>query len=234
MMFFRFSGIANKLWAFAQMGAARRPLAACPELRFFKLMGAGTGEGFTPKPDTGAVALLLVWDDLATARRALASLPVLARYRARADEQMVLHLETQSVWGAWSGQAPFRPATGPERCAGPVVALTRATVRPTRLAQFWRRVPDISAAIGSDPNVLFKIGVGEVPWLHQMTFSIWPDLGAMAQFARANGPHARAIRAVRDGDWFAEELYARFALVEASGCWNGRALDLSGPAIAAE
>ena len=87
---------------------------------------------------------------------------------------------------------------------------------------FWRRVPDISAVIGADPNVSFKIGIGEVPLLHQVTFSIWPDAEAMAAFARHDGPHARAIAAVRSGDWFREELYARFAVIGARGTWEGR------------
>jgi spheroidene monooxygenase len=76
--------------------------------------------------------------------------------------------------------------------------------------------------IGDDPHVAFKIGIGEVPLLHQVTFSIWPSAAAMAQFARADGPHARAIRAVRDGDWFAEELYARFRVTGARGTWHGQ------------
>ena len=116
---------------------------------------------------------------------------------------------------------PFQPRPG--RFDGPVVALTRATLRPSILLRFWARVPRISRAIGADPNVIFKAGVGEVPWLHQMTFSIWPDTASMAAFARSpDGAHAQAIRAVRDGDWFAEELYARFALLRAEGTWGRR------------
>ena len=47
-----------------------------------------------------------------------------------------------------------------------------------------------------------------MPLCNQVTFSVWPDLAAMAAFARQDGSHADAIRAVRDGNWFAEELYA--------------------------
>ena len=43
----------------------------------------------------------------------------------------------------------------------------------------------------------------------------------MAAFARHDGPHARAIRAVREGGWFAEELYARFQVVGEAGAWGG-------------
>ena len=83
-------------------------------------------------------------------------------------------------------------------------------------------MPDISTVIGLDGNVAFKIGIGEVPWLHQITFSIWPDTSSMAAFARKDGPHAQAIRAVRAEDWFSEELYARFAVTGDRGTWGGR------------
>ena len=101
------------------------------------------------------------------------------------------------------------------------MALTRATIRPRAALKFWRRVPSISSVIGADTEVAFKIGIGEVPLLHQVTFSIWPDTRSMADFARVDGPHARAIRAVREGNWFREELYARFKVVGDQGTWNG-------------
>ncbi|MEM1268274.1 MAG: spheroidene monooxygenase [Pseudomonadota bacterium] len=217
--FFRFEGLGAKLWAFAQMGLARAPLRDVPELGFFKLMGGGTGEGFTPIPDTGLVTILTTWPDLPTARYQLAEAPVFRRYHAHASESWTVHLRPVQSRGAWSWKMPFRdfaPA-GP----GPVAALTRATIRPAILLRFWARVPDISRAIGSDPNVLFKQGVGEVPWLHQVTFSIWPNVAAMSEFARAGGPHAKAIKAVREGDWFSEELYARFTVVASEGSWKG-------------
>ncbi|MEM6637846.1 MAG: spheroidene monooxygenase, partial [Pseudomonadota bacterium] len=80
----------------------------------------------------------------------------------------------------------------------------------------------------------FKIGIGEVPWLQQVTFSIWPDPESMARFARnPQGPHAQAIRAVRQGDWFHEELYARFQIAGDRGSWNGTSplkdLERTGP-----
>jgi spheroidene monooxygenase len=84
-----------------------------------------------------------------------------------------------------------------------------------------------SRAIGADPNVMFKIGIGEVPWMQQVTFSIWPDAETMANFARADGPHARAIKAVRDGGWFKEELYARFRVDAVEGQWEGVTPDLT-------
>jgi spheroidene monooxygenase len=234
LCFFRFSRWRDRLWAFAQMGLARRGLARVPGIGAWKLMGAGTGEGFTPVPDTGVVCVLATWPDLGAARAALAGEGVFRRYRARAAEAFCLYLETTSVRGRWAGEAPFAAAA--EAGDGPVAALTRATIRPRVLARFWARVPAISARIGADERVLFKAGVGEVPWLHQVTVSVWPDARAMADFARADGPHAAAIRAVRAEGWFSEELYARFAVRAHEGTWGGRdpLAGLVPPALAAE
>ena len=85
---------------------------------------------------------------------------------------------------------------------------------------FWRRVPNISATIAEQDQLLFKIGVGEVPWLHQVTFSIWRDRQAMEAFAY-RGFHAEAIEQVRKNGWFNEELFARFRVLHAEGIWEG-------------
>jgi spheroidene monooxygenase len=194
-------------------------MARIPGLHFWKLCGSGTGEGFTPVPNTGVYAILAVWQDEATAREQTQNAAAFQRYLARASESWTVFLSTMSARGTWSGQAPFEATDHP--ATGPIAALTRATVRPSRALRFWRRVPNISQVIGSDPNVLFKIGIGEVPLLHQVTFSIWPDTDVMASFARKDGPHAQAIKAVRDGDWFREELYARFRVIDQRGTWCG-------------
>lgn len=217
---YRFGALPARLWVLLQMGAARLPLMRMPGLQFYKLCGSGTGEGFTPRPNTAVWAILTVWEDAAAATRGLAARAPFGRWADHAEENCHLWLEPRSVRGLWSGQAPFVPAQG-EAPDGPVAALTRATVKLGRAARFWGRVPNISARIGADPAVMFKIGLGEVPLVHQITFSVWPDTASMAAFAR-KGAHADAIRAVRDEGWFAEELYARFRVIRTTGTWGGR------------
>jgi spheroidene monooxygenase len=229
---FRFSSISSRLWAFAMMGGARLFLPRVPGIGFWKLCGSGTGEGFTPRLNPDVYAILCTWPDRATAEARLAEAPVFGWYRKRAVEHWTLFLSPVSARGQWSGVAPFAPEG--EMPKGALAALTRATLRPHKLPRFWDRVPDIQNVIGDDPNVVFKIGLGEVPLLHQVTFSIWPDTQTMAAFARADGPHARAIRAVREEHWFREELYARFEILGEQGSWGGvsplEALD-TGPAL---
>ena len=219
LSFFRFARWRDRAWALTMMGGARLSMSRIPDLAFWKLCGSGTGEGFTPVPNTGVYAILCVWPDADTARKRISETPIFNRYRKRASEHWTVFLSPTSARGVWSGQRPFSPVSEP--VSGPLAALTRATIKPGVAAKFWRRVPDVSAMIGSDRNVLFKIGIGEVPMLHQITFSIWPGTTEMAAFARNNGPHAAAIQAVRDGAWFQEELYARFAIVGDTGTWGG-------------
>jgi spheroidene monooxygenase len=202
------------------MGAARLDFMRMPEVGFYKLCGSGTGEGFTPRPNTAVWGILATWPDEATARNLITNAPVYRRWQARAAESWTVLLQPTSSRGTWSGVQPFTSTATP--ITGPIVALTRATMRASTFLRFWRRVPDISAVIGADPNVIFKIGIGEVPLLHQVTFSIWPDAASMASFARGNGPHGRAIQAVRTENWFSEELYARFRIVDDWGTWGGK------------
>ena len=217
---FRFDRLVDRLWVLGQMAVARPALSRTPDIGFWKLFGSGTGEGFTPRPNTAVWAILCTWPSETIARREVADHPVFARWRARAAEDYSVFLTPASSRGRWDGAEPFHRVT--PMMNGPIAALTRATIRPRILMKFWERVPDISSAIGTDRNVIFKIGVGEIPWFHQVTFSIWPDASSMAEFARRDGPHARAIRAVREGNWFKEELYARFHVSSDMGTWNGQ------------
>ena len=218
LSFFRFSRASARFWAFWMMARARCSMGKVPDIQFWKLCGSGTGEGFTPLPNTAVYAILATWPDAETARDRIASASIFNEYRTHASEDWTVFLTPTSARGNWSGTTPF--TVQPANETGPLAALTRATIKPSILLRFWRRVPNISNSIGRDPNVVFKIGIGEVPWLHQVTFSIWPDANAMAGFARPGHP-AEAIKAVRREGWFREELYARFAVHSDSGTWNG-------------
>jgi spheroidene monooxygenase len=203
------------------MAFARRRSLWAGSARFVKLCGSGTGEGFTPRPNWSVWAIFAVWPDATQARAQTTHHPVYTRWRTHAAESWTVTLAPFSARGSWAGVNPLAETIAAEAHHGPIAALTRATVKPQHAPAFWRRVPDISARIGSDTNVLFKIGIGEVPLLHQVTFSIWPDAARMAEFARHMGPHAAAMKAARDNGWFSEEFYARFHVLGTQGQWSG-------------
>lgn len=201
--------------------ALARPRRYWSGAQFVKLCGSGTGEGFTPRPNWSVWAIFAVWPDLEKARDQIAAHKIITRWRAHAAESWTVFLQPFSARGAWARVNPLTDTTDPQAHPGPIAALTRATVKPQHAPAFWKRVPYISARIGADPNVLFKIGIGEVPLLHQVTFSIWPDAARMAEFARHMGPHAAAMKSARDNGWFSEEFYARFHVLGTQGKWSG-------------
>ena len=207
------------------MGFARLYMPKIHGLRFYKLFGTGSGHGFTnvlnPITNTGVYAILAVWPNQQTAKEAMKNAIVYKKYKSKSEQNWTIFLKSISVRGLWSGETPFKTEATDSYEEQQVVALTRATIKLSNLLKFWKRVPDIESVIGSDKNVLFKIGMGEIPWFHQVTFSIWPNTNAMNTFARENGPHAAAIEAVRKENWFAEELYARFQIIDQIGSWQG-------------
>ncbi|MEM9851937.1 MAG: spheroidene monooxygenase [Pseudomonadota bacterium] len=177
--FFRFDGLFARLWAFAQMGLARPALRRHPDVGFWHLLGTGSGEGFTPLPNTGVYAILATWPNLNAARAAGATQPF-ARYHRRASEAWTLTLTPTTARGQWSRETPFTVVAAAAKGCGPVVALTRASIRARSLWHFWSRAPAISRMIGTNSDVIFKAGLGEHPFASQITFSIWPDAGRMA------------------------------------------------------
>ncbi|MEI8144739.1 MAG: spheroidene monooxygenase [Alphaproteobacteria bacterium] len=222
LSFFRFEGAVNRLWAFSQMQFARAPLRAMPGIGFFKLFGTGTGEGFTPIPNFGVYAILATWPSLDEAQSAVTEGAIFHRYRAHAAESATVFLSAYASRGQWDGGSPF--AVSPlEEAPVPFAVLTRATVNLRHLSAFWRHTPHVSALVRAQNHMRFKMGMGEVPWVQQVTFSIWDDPAAMQAFAYGQGPHRGAVGGVRQGHWFREELYARFRVLGWEGTWEGRA-----------
>lgn len=226
---YRFEGPA-RLWALWQMGAARPALMRGRGLLFWKLCGSGRGAGFRSSPHPGVAAILAAWASPEAAADGLGARPFTA-WSARAREACTLLLAPTASRGTWSGRAPFA-TDGAARPCGPVASITRATIRPFAAMRFWRWVPPLDDLFGANREALFGIGIGEMPWLRQGTFTVWPSETAMARYART-GAHAEAIAAVRRGNLFREALYARFAVLGAEGSWGGRSpLATPAPSIA--
>ena len=216
---FRFEGFYNKLWAFSQMGWARPRLARVPDLAFFKLFGTGTEEGFNPKPNWGVYAIMAGWPDLETAKQRVGQAPIYDAYRGHAAEHWTGYMRAFRCWGEWAGVEPFEVDEGLTQ-SEPIAVLTRATVKLRHVREFWSTVPKIQADVGVQDDLYLKIGMGEVPWVHQVTFSIWPDVATMQDFSKNDAAHGEGVRKAWENGWFKEQLFARFALLDSEGAWN--------------
>jgi heme-degrading monooxygenase HmoA len=123
--------------------------------------------------------------------------------------------------GKWNGKEPFgKPnnTTG----YGPMAVLTRATIKMSRLKNFWSHVDEVANLMARAPGYITSIGVGEAPVYRQATFSVWENMEQMKAFAYGSKQHAEVIKKTRSEGWYSEELFARFRIIESTGTLYGK------------
>lgn len=213
--------LPNQLrWGFAQMGTAQGPLQRVPGLRFQKLLGSGAG-GFGALPNLHRYGLMAVWDSEEAARAFFEGHPLWQQYRQRTREIWTARLAPLKAHGLWDGANPFDYET--EAAAdGPLLVLTRASIRLRKTPRFWRYVAPVSATIAGAPGVRAAIGLGELPVVRQATVSLWESARAMQDYAYRSEKHKEVIRLTRQEDWYGEEMFARFRVLGTEGTWDGR------------
>ena len=192
-----------------------------PGVRFAKLLGTGDGRTFTPRDgDPTRWALLTTWADREAAA-AFEHSPVARAWQALAGETWRADLRPVAARGRWSGCDPFGDPE-PSRTTGPVAALTRARLVTRRSASFWRAVPPVSADLRRSPGLVAAVGIGEAPLGLQGTFSLWRSAEDLRAFAYAGAAHREVMARTAPEGWYAEELFARFAVEGSTGTLDGR------------
>ncbi|MBC7568167.1 MAG: DUF3291 domain-containing protein [Spirosoma sp.] len=219
--------------AFANMGRVLMQPIRAEGLRFSKLMGSGIDFGLIP--DLSTYVHLGVWDDMASAD-AFIDTEAYQQLANGTEHVQKLFLSPLKAHGLWDGQNPFpvtseqlsvtnstkqQPQNRPDdrtqlitdNCSL-VAVLTRATIRPRALPDFWRHVPQARQRLRDHADdLLFGIGVGEVPLMQQCTVSVWRDAAAVDQYAYKQSGHREVVRLTRQRQWYSEELFARFAVL---------------------
>lgn len=207
---------------FSRMGLDRPLLQRTPGLRFWRLLGTGDGERLTFSADLRRWALLAFWRSEADLDAFLTTSEISRRWDALADERYDLRLATVRARGDW-GRAHFAvDHAAPLARDEPVAILTRAAIRPTKLARFWQAIPQPAADIATHPDNLATVGIGDVPVARQATFSLWNSLAGAQDYAYRRAAHRDVITRTRAEDWYSSELFARFRPLSASGTWDGR------------
>jgi len=207
-------------WGWSRIVLGALPLRSIPGLVFAKALGSGHRGGFGMRPGLRRQGLFTIFDSERRADDFIAASPVMQAYRAHAAELCIAKLRATSSRGSWNGQG--MAVTAAPVSEGPVAALTRASIRPHKAQAFWRNSPPAEAALERAQGCLLAMGLGEAPLLRQATFSVWESQAAMDAYARS-GAHLAAIRAAYGQDHFSESMFVRFALLQLSGCWKGRA-----------
>lgn len=180
-----------------------RRLRSLPGVRFAKLLG--TADGFGPGDgDWTRFAAVLVSD---------ADVPFAPPGIAARVDLVPVHSR-----GTWSGKEPFSctPARA-DKPDGMVLALTRARLHPARALRFWRAISPVVPELDAAPGLLAALGIGEAPIGFQGTVSVWRSSADLTGFAYRQPQHRSVIARTPTDGWYAEELFARFAVRDITG-----------------
>jgi len=199
-------------FALLAMAVDRFTLSRSKNVGFYKSLGTGKGETFTPA-DANSLrwGLIAQVHDLEVFDQSL----VVKRWRTRSVEEFRAILEPISSHGKWAGKEPF--VASATNWDGLVVAITRARIKWHQNFRFWRSVPPVTMSLKSAPGLISAIGIGEAPIGLQGTFSLWESSAAIREFAYKGAAHQKAIADTATYNWYSEELFARFAVKDMRG-----------------
>lgn len=209
--------IERKKIAFALMRMAidRTLLRRTKGVTFAKMLGCGKGETFTPSdadPTRWGCLVVIPQSELA----ALDSSPTITKWRSKSNSEFRIVLDPIASTGNWSKRSPFTPNVVAD-ISGQVVAITRARIKASQTLRFFNSVPPVTASLHQSPGLISAIGIGEAPIGLQGTFSLWESAQAIKDFAYKGAAHQKAIAQTSEFKWYAEELFARFAVREVRG-----------------
>ena len=202
-------------FALVAMALDQLVLRRSSHVGFFKSLGTGKGETFTPT-DANPLRWGLLADvsDIDAFDRSF----VVKRWRKNCVDEFRAVIEPISSHGKWSNKEPFVPSV--QNWEGQVIAITRARIAWKQNLRFWKAVPPVTASLKSTPGLVAAIGIGEAPIGLQGTFSIWESAAALKDFAYRGEAHIAAISATKKYSWYSEELFSRFAVREIRGSIN--------------
>lgn len=205
-------------FALLSMASDRFILSRSSNVGFFKSLGTGKGETFTPR-DANPLRWGLIAD--VSDVDAFDTSFVVKRWRTHCVNEFRAIIEPISSHGKWSNKEPFLPSV--RNWEGQVIAITRARIAWRQNVRFWKAVPPVTASLKSATGLIAAIGIGEAPIGLQGTFSLWETPAALREFAYRNQAHNGAIAATKKYHWYSEELFSRFAVREIRGSINSSA-----------
>lgn len=206
--------------AMSRLGLDRPRLDRVDGLHFWRLLGTGRGADTGPGADLGRTALFAVWDDVADLDH-FESTHRIARRWDQAAESWHVRLRLIAGHGRWRGVDPL-DGLAAGSSDGPVAVVTRADVRRQAGRAFRRASVEVNAELRTAPGLLDVVGIGEAPIGRLATFSLWESAAAVSAYAYSMPRHRQVIEETRDGDWYSEEMFARFEPYGSTGTWNGR------------
>ena len=222
-------------FALLAMALFRLPLWRRKDISFWKLMGSGKNGTFDKKPDwqqwgilaVHSTALVVNGSDAAEGGnkndlKALYGSFISKWTRFFNCEVWTIILEPIEGHGTWDGKKVFGDLPPRSDHEGLIAILTRATIRPGRLKNFWKNVDAVAVQMAVAKGFVASLGIGEVPWIKQATFSVWESKQDMKNFAYQLHVHKEVIQKTRSEKWYSEDMFTRFKILGATGTIRGK------------
>jgi hypothetical protein len=219
-------------FAFLAMALFRLPLWLNKRSQFWKLMGSGKNGSFDKKPDLQQWAIISVSNlnfktvQLKNYKGALLMQKLYGAFISRwislfNCETMTYILESIEGHGLWDGKKVFGDLPHKSEYDGQIAILTRATIRLSKLKQFWSSVDGAAAKMAGADGFITSYGIGEIPLVKQATFSVWKNKEAVKSFAYSSKEHVEVIKRTRMENWYSEDMFVRFKVTACIGTVNG-------------
>lgn len=216
-------------WAgFLSMAYFRLPLFFNKKASFYKLLGCGKNGTFDKEPDLRQWAILIITDKKPenNYHSSFDYKNLYGRFIAKwwnffGCSKWTLVLEPIEGHGTWDGKEVFGTLPRTSGYDGLIAVLTRATIRINRLQDFWKHVDGVARLMSSSGGFITSLGIGEVPWIKQATFSIWKNKESLKTFAYKMHEHTEVIRKTRQEKWYSEDMFVRFKIIASHGSLHG-------------
>ncbi len=216
-------------FALLAMAMHRLPLWLNKNVSFFKLLGCGKNGTFDKHPDWQQWGILSVHADKGHAAVFESHTIIQNLYgvfigkwlRFFNCETWTVLLEPIEGHGKWDGKAPFGNLTRQTPYNGTIATLTRATIRISKLKAFWQNVAAAANEMAGAKGFVMSVGIGEMPYIKQATFSIWQSKEDMKAFAYQMHQHTAIIQKTRKENWYSEDMFVRFKPLQTFGTLRG-------------
>ena len=192
-------------------------------LKFIKLLGTGSKDGFSIIPDFTSYVMISVWESDVLRKKFTNKNKLFKEIINKSSKRVEIKIDPYNYVGSWNGINPFINKSSYKE--GKIIVLTRARVRLNKLINFFISTSSAAKSINSKKGAEYYKGVGELPIIEQATISRWKSEQSMKDYAYSDKSHLKIIHKARKNNWYSEELFVRSNIISLKEFkWKGKQL----------
>ena len=176
-------------------------------LKFIKLLGTGSKDGFSVIPDFSSYVMITSWENDDFRKKFVDKNELFQEIINKSSKRIEIKVDPYNYIGSWNGINPFKNKSSYKK--GKIIVLTRARVKLNKLINFLISTSSAAKSINSKKGAEYYKGVGELPIIEQATISIWKSEQSMKDYAYSDKSHLKIINKARKNKWYSEELFVR-------------------------